>query len=282
MLFTGTLITEKCSKIIDILASISKYYIINIDKYCWEFKNYNEQYFIKYNIEKEDFINYNLIESCTIKINIESLAKHLKINAKLNIQIDDNYNLNIIKNSIQNNKLNSITKLIIHGEQFLNDMDFYNYDYDLEMITNHIKFRDLVNILIDSNKSKNIINIQTNENNVVNFKSLSNGSEMAINPIKSFDDEIDDITNKMKIISMISKLKKNKNQSNIKTHVYIKSEIESLNMSYNLDILKYFEPIYNLVKYVNIGLSNNTEIKMDMILDEEIGNMINILVNNES
>ncbi len=101
---------------------------------------------------------------------------------------------------------------------------------------------------------------------------------MSINPKKSFDDEIDDITNKIKILSMISK----KNQSKIKNNVYIKLEKENLDMSYNLDILKYFEPIYNLVKYVNIGLSNNTEIKMDMILDEEMGNMINILVNNES
>ncbi len=276
MLFTGTLISEKCSKIIEILGSIDKFYIVNIDRYCWEFKNYNDQYFIKYNIEKEDFINYNLIckTNCTIKINIHNLAKHLKINPKINIQIDDNYNINIIKKD----KMNSITKSIIHGEKFVNDTDFYSYDYDVEMIINHIKFRDLVNILIDSNKSNNIINIKTDENKVVNFKSILNGSVMSINPKKSFDDEIDDITNKIKILSMISK----KNQTKIKNNVYIKLEKENLDMSYNLDILKYFEPIYNLVKYVNIGLSNNTEIKMDMILDEEMGNMINILVNNES
>ncbi len=70
MLFNASILTNKLDYLINTLPKFNNEIILQLSKYGWLFKHQNDLYYLAFNIDKEEFINYSLEKDISVILNI--------------------------------------------------------------------------------------------------------------------------------------------------------------------------------------------------------------------
>ncbi len=273
MLFNASILSNKLDYLINTLPKFNNEIILQLSKYGWLFKYFNDLYYLAFNIDKEEFINYSLEKEITVSLNINQLIKVVSKYEKINIEINNDKDMIITTIKINDKQKSVFYRTKININPNVQNMDVVFYDYKTEMIMGNKKLRDIINIL-----DIGIVNILIDENNVLNLISDKNKNNIKINAPRTFDDSIDDITNKLKIL----KLNNKKIKKPIETVVYNKfyDDQNQFNYTFDLSVLKNLIEILDKTEYVYIGLDEK-EIKIDLMIDENNGIILTLIIKHQ-
>jgi hypothetical protein len=276
-MFSATL--KNPNKFIDILTAISELipiFSLNINKSGWDIKTFdsNNEYIAYLYIDKDEFTDYICYDVCyMLVLDIEYLLKTIKEIKydKLSFKLEDDI-LFIIdtKLSGETNQYEIITE----DEDLINN-DIIFYDYSLELVYTREGIEELLYYMDKIDSPYISFNVDKKLKNII-CKGINCQSTFLYDSSKGYINE-----------TSIKKLNINNNgvidtrtivnQSNKNYKVYPCDD--TFTAKYNYNNIRFINKLSQLVDNVVINLSDDSLLRIDMVINEDNGSIFHLFTN---